>query len=210
MPPCINGCCFLHREAAAAEGAAARAFLADLSKNCATEELNYKQNQKLVAEESAGVAEAIRILSQDDALENFKKTLPGSSFIQIDNPALDAAAMLTESAKYGKHPARLAFLATALREGKVSFDKVIKMIDDVVGLLNQEQSDEERQLIQCNKDLENADYEMQDLKRKRKAIGADIDGLTAEIAEAEEDKKNQEAEMKSLEETLTEATSVRS
>merc|ERR1719281_1805747 len=59
-------------------------FLADMTKSCATKTEEWNEAVKLRAEELAAIAETIKVLNDDDALELFKKTLPsaGSSFMQ--------------------------------------------------------------------------------------------------------------------------------
>merc|ERR1719272_1706698 len=52
-------------------------FLADLSGNCATKKSEWAQYQQTQADESVALAETIKVLNDDDALELFKKTLPG-------------------------------------------------------------------------------------------------------------------------------------
>merc|ERR1719240_453808 len=54
-------------------------FLGDLKKNCATKGDEQAANQKLRSEELLALADTIKILNDDDALELFKKTLPGAS-----------------------------------------------------------------------------------------------------------------------------------
>merc|ERR1719343_1997558 len=51
-------------------------FLADLDKNCAIKTEEHAENQKLRSEELLALADTIKILNDDDALELFKKTLP--------------------------------------------------------------------------------------------------------------------------------------
>merc|ERR1719387_1974452 len=60
-------------------------FLADLEKNCATKASEHEANMKLRGEELLALADTIKILNDDDALELFKKTLPGAaaSFMQV-------------------------------------------------------------------------------------------------------------------------------
>merc|ERR1719183_902578 len=58
-------------------------FLADLEKNCKTKADEWAvivetRNQELLA-----LADTIKILNDDDALELFKKTLPSASFMQV-------------------------------------------------------------------------------------------------------------------------------
>merc|ERR1719502_1995652 len=59
-------------------------FLADLGKNCAIKTKEHEENMKLRSQELLALADTIKILNDDDALELFKKTLPGSaSFVQL-------------------------------------------------------------------------------------------------------------------------------
>merc|ERR1719238_1197073 len=60
-------------------------FLADLKKNCGTKEAEWAETCKLRSQEVIALADTIKILNSDDALELFKKTLPGSasSFMQV-------------------------------------------------------------------------------------------------------------------------------
>merc|ERR1719310_2210748 len=59
-------------------------FLADLGKNCALKTKEHEENMKMRGEELLALADTIKILNDDDALELFKKTLPGSaSFVQM-------------------------------------------------------------------------------------------------------------------------------
>merc|ERR1719265_1521110 len=54
-------------------------FLADLEKNCGTKEAEWEETQRLRSEEMIALADTIKMLNSDDALELFKKTLPGSA-----------------------------------------------------------------------------------------------------------------------------------
>merc|ERR1719191_2660977 len=59
-------------------------FLANMDKDCATKTEEHEANMKLRSEELLALADTIKILNDDDALELFKKTLPGaSSFLQL-------------------------------------------------------------------------------------------------------------------------------
>merc|ERR1719408_799608 len=65
-------------------------FLADLDKNCAMETKKHAENQKMRSEELLALADTIKILNDDDALELFKKTLPGAaSLMQLQTTAAD-------------------------------------------------------------------------------------------------------------------------
>merc|ERR1712113_292697 len=69
----------------AAEAIAAdKEFLANLEKNCATKTAEWEVIVKTRAEELVALADTIKVLNDDDALELFKKTLPSAaSFVQV-------------------------------------------------------------------------------------------------------------------------------
>merc|ERR1719443_3616 len=120
-------------------------FAADLEKNCATKEAEWEKVCKTRSEEILALADTIKILNDDDALEMFKKTLPGASasFMQIEvsEAALRTKALsILQEAKVGKKADRhrVDFLMLAIRGKKVGFGKVLKMIDDMVALLKEE------------------------------------------------------------------------
>merc|ERR1719486_141842 len=65
-------------------------FLADLDKNCALKTKEHDENMKLRSQELLALADTIKLLNDDDALELFKKTLPGSaSLMQLQITAAD-------------------------------------------------------------------------------------------------------------------------
>merc|ERR1711972_1200991 len=71
-------------------------FLDELNTGCDKKTAEWQAIKKTRAEELLALAETIKVLNDDDALELFKKTLPsaGSSFIQIkvDRAAIKAQA----------------------------------------------------------------------------------------------------------------------
>jgi len=63
-----------------------KAFLANLKANCATKDQEWNEISKTRSDELIALAETIKILNDDDALELFKKTLPssaGTSLMQV-------------------------------------------------------------------------------------------------------------------------------
>merc|ERR1711920_983105 len=66
-----------------------KAFLADLSKSCATKTSEWEERSKTRAEELVALGDTINVLNDDDALELFKKTLPSSaaSLLQVTSAA---------------------------------------------------------------------------------------------------------------------------
>merc|ERR1711957_522020 len=82
-------------------------FLAGLDKNCATKEAEWDVTCKMRSEELLALADTIKILNDDDALEMFKKTLPGASasLMQVGvsvQATKERALMLLQGVKDGK------------------------------------------------------------------------------------------------------------
>merc|ERR1719326_988573 len=155
-------------------------FLEELDKSCATKEGEWAERQKIRAEEMLAIHETIKILNDDDALELFKKTLPGASLLQMQvaetqvrQSALDALH------RHSGKDFRLDFIALSLRGKKVSFDKVIKMIDDMVALLGKEQVTDDEKKAQCGKDIDTAEDEVKELEYAIKTVEANIEDATA-------------------------------
>merc|ERR1719183_850117 len=98
------------------------------------------------ATELVALADTIKILNDDDALELFKKTLlsASSSFVQVQVSARAVrqqamgALKSVRSSKHAKAP-RLDLIELAMRGGKMGFGKIIKMIDNLVVDLKAEQ-----------------------------------------------------------------------
>merc|ERR1719310_1887651 len=139
-------------------------FLKDLSKNCETKEAEWDEIQKMRAMEMVALADTIKILNDDDALELFKKTLPSASaagFLQLsvsaDSLREKARAVLLKAQKANPSAMELGFVELALQGKKVGFEKVIKLIDNMVAQLKKEQIDDDAKKDYCTMQLERAD-----------------------------------------------------
>merc|ERR1712039_57428 len=112
--------------------------------------------------------------------------LPGaaSSFLQVQVTSAAmrsrALAMLKEmSQTFKPHSTQLDFIALCLHGKKIGFDKIIKLIDDLVATLKQEQQDDNDKKEYCEAQFDEADD-------KRKALEGSISDLDTVIAEAKE------------------------
>merc|ERR1719203_2723886 len=120
-------------------------FLANLGTSCDTKKSEWEARSKTRTEELAALAETIRLLNDDDALELFKKTLPSPSLLQMktnSRAVSERAVKILKSANAQKDP-RLEVVMLALAGKGKSFDKVLKMIDDMIALLGREQTDDD-------------------------------------------------------------------
>ena len=173
-------------------------FLADLEKNCATKEKEWAIICKTRSEELLALADTIKMLNDDDALELFKKTLPGagSSFMQIkvsSQAMREQALALLEAAKNDKKAdrQRIDYIMLAIRGKKFGFDKVLKMIDDMVDLLKTEQQDDNDKKEYCEMQFDTADD-------KKKALERDVGKLETTIEESKENIETLTNEIKAL------------
>merc|ERR1719191_2297653 len=69
-------------------------MLEDLEKDCKTKQDEWSTIIKQRQEELVALADTIKILNDDDALELFKKTLPGASFVQMQDEATTRSSAL--------------------------------------------------------------------------------------------------------------------
>jgi len=187
-------------------------FLAELEKGCGTKEKEWADICKLRSEELLALADTIKLLNDDDALELFKKTLPGSaSFMQLTetSSALKAQALaVLQGAKSTRKGGRQRFdvIMLALRGKKVNFDKVITLIDNMVGLLKKEQLDDEHKKEYCEAQFDTADDKKKALTRTEGKLTASIEDAKESIATLTDEIKQLGDGIKALDKTVAEAT----
>merc|ERR1719399_1940010 len=156
-------------------------FLADLAKNCASKKKEWALYQKTMATELLALADTIKLLNDDDALELFKKTLPsGASFLQLQVSAKEVrgralATLAAARARGSGRDTRLDLLEMGLRGKKIGFEKIVKMIDDLVALLQKEQVADDKKKEWCEAELDTADDKKKALENetaddKKKAL----------------------------------------
>merc|ERR1719174_3264192 len=169
-------------------------FIADLEKNCATKQAEWDEIVKTRADEQVALADTIKMLNSDDALELFKKALPAASFVQLRTTAAAtrarALAVIRDAQKNNGGP-RLDFIALALHGKKIGFEKVIKMIDDMVSLLKSEQADDDNKKEYCAAQADQLDD-------KKKGLEKTISDAEAAIDDAEESIKALTGEIEAL------------
>merc|ERR1719421_1724174 len=114
-------------------------FLMELKKSCATADEEYAKSKEARAMETVAVAETIKILNDDDALDLFKKTLPSPALLQM-RQSRDVRAQALRVLQKVKTPATdFSFISLMLRGKKQGFAKVIKLIDNLVATLAKDQ-----------------------------------------------------------------------
>jgi len=189
------------------------AFLKDLDNQCKTKEDEWAVRQKLRSEELVAIADTIKLLNDDDALELFKKTLPGSSFVQLDTSAQvtkqHALAALMQASEGDKHDFRINLISMALKGKKVSFTKVVKMIDDMITLLGKEQVDDDNKKEYCGTLLDKTEDDLKSLELTVSDLGKAIADYKERIATTTDELAALADGIKSLDRQVAEATEAR-
>merc|ERR1719399_2059558 len=195
-------------------------FLADLEKNCEIKKKEWAERCKTRADELVALADTIRILNDDDALDLFKKTLPSPSLLQlrVTSQAMRRQALqvlqgteVLRASRTGSNAKdfRLELIAVALHNKKVSFEKVIKMIDDMVVLLGKEQVDDDEKKAYCEAEIDKAEDEEKQLERTVETLEKEIEDTKELIATLTEEIAALEDGIKALDKAVAEATDQR-
>merc|ERR1719207_362215 len=136
-------------------------FYADLDKNCELKKKEWAAYKEMEAQEMVALADTIKVLNDDDALELFKKTLAASSsFVQVEvsSSAVRHRAMnVLKMSRSHKGDHRLDLIEMAMRGGKMGFEKIIKMIDDLVVELKAEQGMDNDKKSYCLAEFDKAE-----------------------------------------------------
>jgi len=193
-----------------------KAFLKELEKGCDTKAAEWEVRKKTRAAELLALAETVKILNDDDALELFKKTLPapGVGLVQMEVSQTNQrrqALVAVQAARRADHQghAKLDLIMMSLSGRKVSFAKVITMIDEMVAMLKQEQLDDEHKKEYCELQFDESDDKKKSLEFTLEKTETAIEKTTSGIEQAVEAIKALTEAIKSLDESVATATSQR-
>jgi hypothetical protein len=193
-----------------------KAFLKELEKGCDTKAAEWEVRKKTRAAELLALADTIKILNDDDALELFKKTLPapGIGLVQMEASQTSQrrqALAAVQAARRVDHQghAKLDLIMLSLSGRKVSFTKVITMIDEMVAMLKQEQLDDEHKKEYCELQFDESDDKKKSLEFTMEKTETAIEKTTTGIEQAIEAIKALTEAIKALDESVATATSQR-
>merc|ERR1719362_2357591 len=192
-------------------------FLSELGAGCATKEKEWAEVCKTRQEELVALAETIKILNDDDALELFKKTLPSAaSLLQLTESAQsmrnEALLAIQQAAKKGaqlRAQPQLDLIALALKGKSQGFEKVIGMIDEMVANLKKEQADDEAKKEYCDKEFDTSEDKKKELDLSVSDSATAIEELEGSIATLTEEIAALNAGIKALDKAVAEATEIR-
>jgi len=183
-------------------------FLANLRKGCKAQDEAIAVRKATRSEELTAIADTIKILNDDTALDLFKKTMPSPEVALIQMHATTNAVQKRALYLINELPKSvpLSLIELSLKSKKVDFSKVTGLIDDLVQVLKKEQVDDDKHKAYCEKEFDNTDDKKKAAERniasaeslKAETKGA-IEALSAEIAALK-------AGIKNLDKSVTEAT----
>merc|ERR1719271_59964 len=178
-------------------------FLADLEKNCDVKKKEWEEIKKMRKEELIAISETIKILNDDDALELFKKTAASSaSFLQVqvtEHQVREQARQAIHNLKRHHHHknVQIDLIELALKSKKVSMDKVVAMIDEMIALSAKQQTEDDMKKEYCLKQIDITEDAIKELELNLGDIEKLIDDTKGQIELVSE-------EIKVLEEGITE------
>lgn len=160
-------------------------FLANMDATCADKTSLFDVAVALRAQELLAIAETIKVLNDDDALDLFKKTLSGPSLLQVVGTSSQLSHKALAIVRHATVNSRnehsgLDLIALALTGKKVNFDKVLGLIDKLVGTLHQEQVNDDRKKEYCGLQMDTSDD-------KKKGLQMDVSDLE-KLLDATKDK----------------------
>jgi len=187
-------------------------FLADMDKNCAAQAKEWDERSKTRSEEILAIADTIKVLNDDDALELFKKSLPGSSssFVQMAASKVStrqrALSIIRAARRSSSHRPQFDFITLAIQGKAVGFEKVIKMIDNMISTLKAEQKDDDDKKSYCDKQFDISGDKKKGLAKATSDIDISIQEATEGVATLKEEIEALEDKIKDLDKSVTEAT----
>merc|ERR1719316_1452167 len=159
-------------------------------------------------------------MNSDDALELFKKTLPSAaasasaSLIQTATASraqIRTAKELIRSAMNADkaHAVKRHLMLAALSQGVHGFEKVVGMVDGMVGVLEGEQAQDDKQDVWCIAELDKAKEEAKATEVDIGELGAAVDEARDAIASTGSEIDALKAGLAELDKSVAEATELR-
>merc|ERR1719399_1990891 len=185
-------------------------FYADLKRDCSTKTAEYEERCKMRAMELAALADTIKVLNDDDALDLFKKTLPSASLLQmkvtsreVRRRALDKILALRSARP------QLDLIALALNGKKIGFGEIIRMIDEMVVTLKAEQANDDAKMEYCKSQLDLTDDKLKELGHTKEDQESQIAALQEGITTTTSEIDTLEDGIVALDKSVAEATEQR-
>jgi hypothetical protein len=187
-------------------------FLRDLAGNCEKKKKEWAEYKQMQGQEMLALADTIKVLNDDDALELFKKTLPGSasSLMQVKSSNLAIRKkVISHLQMLNLNDPRVDFLAIALRGGKVGFEKIIQLIDKLTHELKVEQAEDDAKKDYCETELDKAEDNKKIQQQEKSDLETAIEDAQESVANLKTEIEALDDGIRALDKEVAEATETR-
>mmetsp|Transcript_61203 Transcript_61203/g.113603 ORF Transcript_61203/g.113603 Transcript_61203/m.113603 type:complete len:679 (+) Transcript_61203:73-2109(+) len=195
-------------------------YLSDLKATCSSKATDFEQRQKLREEELLTLQKAIGILSSPEVAGHAEKYLPSmlqnvhkksQALVQIRSegsaPAQQQVAQYLQEQAGRLHSRILSTMAAHASDDP--FEKVKKMIKDLIVRLMEEANEEAEHKGWCDTELATNEQTRKEKTAAVEKLHAEIDELEASIAKLTEDITQLTEDVAALEKAMAEATTLR-
>lgn len=193
-----------------------KAFAAQLQKSCSTKSDDHAKETKTRQQELQAIAETIKILTDDSALDLFKKALPSSAsnLIQMQSTVAKIRSLVSISLRRARSidagdRHKIDLILLALDSKKISFDVLISKIDALIKELEEEQDADTKKKVYCKAEFDSAEDKSRDLERSMADLTSEISSQKEGLAAVQEDLANLEKHIQELDKDIAEATEQR-
>eukprot|EP00420_Gonyaulax_spinifera_P031863 CAMPEP_0197870610 /NCGR_PEP_ID=MMETSP1439-20131203/1229_1 /TAXON_ID=66791 /ORGANISM="Gonyaulax spinifera, Strain CCMP409" /LENGTH=684 /DNA_ID=CAMNT_0043489505 /DNA_START=40 /DNA_END=2094 /DNA_ORIENTATION=+ len=192
-------------------------YLSSLMATCEQKASDFESRQQLRAEELEAISKAIEILSGSTVTGNADKYLPkllqakGASLGQLrssgQSPAQERVARFLQ--EKGEHLNSRVLSALAVRVADDPFQKVKKMIKDLIVRLMEEANEEAEHKGWCDTELATNEQTRKEKTNAVETLHAEVDELESSIAKLTEDISELSATVAKLDSAMAESTKIR-
>jgi len=191
--------------------AESKKFYADLEVNCENKKKEWAEYKKMQGQEMLALADTIKVLNDDDALELFKKTLPSAASlleVTVSTRSLRQKALNVLRRSNIKDP-RVDFLSVALHGGKVGFGKIIALIDKLSAQLKAEQGEDDAKQDYCNTEIDKNEDTHKVQSNEKSDLETSIEDGKEQITNLKTEIEALDDGIKALDKEVAEATEIR-
>jgi chromosome segregation ATPase len=189
--------------------------------SCQKRDQEYGILKKQFADEKVALADTIKILADDQAMDVFKKTnaveKDAPTFLQLGSSSRhrqkQALRLLQETSE--QHPDQPALqqlakhVASVARQGghsKKGFEKIMGLVDKMIALLGKEANDDKIKKEMCEVDLARNDDTKATLENNIKSKSAEVANMKDNLGIVVKDMAKIKSDMAELDATVKEAT----
>eukprot|EP00931_Biecheleriopsis_adriatica_P064293 TRINITY_DN3909_c0_g1_i1.p1 TRINITY_DN3909_c0_g1~~TRINITY_DN3909_c0_g1_i1.p1 ORF type:complete len:687 (+),score=246.67 TRINITY_DN3909_c0_g1_i1:106-2166(+) len=192
--------------------------LKKLKETCITKDKEWQEREATVKEEQVAIQDTIKILTNDDNLDLFRKALPSPSFLQLQSGAAQARSkaldlMRSFAGSQGNEAVAnrtgIDLVMLELSRRGVDFSSVMKMIDNMTALMDQEQAADDDKKEYCEKQAFENTRKTKALRHKIKVIEDEIPLEESAITNCNEEIKVLQDGIDAMDKAVTESTDIR-